>query len=176
MALDLPEAQRERLAAWRDGLVAGRDDLRPVPAAALHVTLVFISSPAEEEIDAVARAALAGLAGLAAASLEPRGVVAVPKRRPRLFALDLLDADGAAGAAQASVSDALEQAGFYRPERRPFWPHVTLARVRGGRAAAPLEGAVASTEPLRASDVVLYRSWLRPSGAVYEPLARASLR
>ena len=42
LALDLPVDARTELAAWRDELVAGRDDLRPVRPEALHVTLVFL--------------------------------------------------------------------------------------------------------------------------------------
>ena len=42
VALDLPAEARRALAGWRDGLVAGREDLRPVREEALHVTLAFL--------------------------------------------------------------------------------------------------------------------------------------
>ena len=62
----------------------------------------------------------------------------MPPRRARLFALDLDDEGGRAAArSQAAVSDALEAGGWYRPEKRPFWPHVTLARVKRGERRAP---------------------------------------
>ena len=51
-------------------------------------------------------------------------------RNARLFALDLDDDGGRAGALQAAATDALEAGGWYRPEKRPFWPHITLARVK----------------------------------------------
>jgi 2'-5' RNA ligase len=78
---------------------------------------------------------------------------------------------------QAGVSDALEAGGWYRPEKRPFWPHITLARVkRGRRRVAPLPDAPpAPGEAFPASELTLYRSTLRPQGALYEPLARAEL-
>ena len=49
---------------------------------------------------------------------------------------------GTPRALQAAVSArARAGSGVYRPERRPFWPHVTLARVkRGERAVEPLRG------------------------------------
>ena len=36
----------------------------------------------------------------------------------------------AAVALQAELSDRLEAERFYQPEKRPFWPHVTVARVK----------------------------------------------
>jgi 2'-5' RNA ligase len=113
--------------------------------------------------------------GLPAASLAPLACVAVPRRRPRLFALDLSDSGGRAGAVQAAVSDALADGGFYEPERRPFWPHVTVARVRrGAREVAPL-AVPPPASPFDAAEVVLYRSHLSPRGARYEALERADL-
>jgi RNA 2',3'-cyclic 3'-phosphodiesterase len=98
----------------------------------------------------------------------------VPPRHPRLFALDLSDEDGRATALQAAASAALESGGWYRPEKRPFWPHVTLARVkRGERRAPPMpDQPPPPPEPFDAATVTLYRSTLRPQGALYEPLAR----
>lgn len=172
IALDLPGDVRQRLASWRDELVAGRDDLRPVAADALHVTLVFLGYRRERDVESIAAAAFAPLAGLAPPRLQPRAVRGVPQRGPRLFALDLLDGDGATATLQAAVSGALEAAGHYRPERRQFWPHVTLARVKRDRRAPPLRPSPPPEEAFDAGDVTLYRSLLRPQGALYEPLAR----
>jgi 2'-5' RNA ligase len=113
---------------------------------------------------------------LRAARLEVAGVKPVPPRRPRLFALDLDDVDGGAGAIQAAVSDALEAGGFYTPERRAFWPHVTLARVRRG---VPRVEPIELPPPkavFEARRVTLYRSRLSPRGASYDALERAELR
>src|SRR3954453_21027190 len=50
VALDLPTAARLELALLGDQAMDGRDDLRPVPAEALHVTLVFLGYRPEREI------------------------------------------------------------------------------------------------------------------------------
>jgi 2'-5' RNA ligase len=91
-----------------------------------------------------------------------------------LFALDLADEGGRAGALQAAASDALEAGGFFEPEKRSFWPHVTLARVRRGRHPGPVT-AEPPAMALDAPEVVLYQSLLSPSGARYKPLARTRL-
>jgi 2'-5' RNA ligase len=176
VALDLPEAARSRLAAWRDSLVEGRDDLRPVAPQALHVTLVFLGWQDEAAAEAIAEAAFAAPRSPEGAVLRAAAVRPLPPRDARLFALDLEDEQGRASALQAGVSDALETGGWYRPEKRPFWPHITLARVkRGRRRVPPLPDAPAPAEPFSASELTLYRSTLRPQGALYEPLARVGL-
>jgi 2'-5' RNA ligase len=175
LALDPPAAAREDLAAWRDRLCAGRDDLRPVAAGALHVTLVFLGYRPEKEIDAIAAAAFQPLRGLAPVALRPAGVRALPPRRPRLFALDLEDPGGACVTLQAAAEGALAAGRFHRPEKRAFWPHITLARVKRDRRAEPLEAGEDPSGPFEAADVVLYRSHLSPRGARYEPLARLQL-
>ncbi len=173
MALDLPEDVRAQLAAWRDQLVAGRDDLRPVAEEALHVTLAFLGYRAEQEAAAIAEAMSSTARD--APLLAPGDVVPVPPRRPRLFALDLDDPDGTCARLQQGVSDALETGRFYKPEKRPFWPHVTLARVKRDRRAEPLPADPPPLEPFKAPQLTLYRSTLRPQGAKYDALAKATL-
>ena len=177
LALEPREEDRARLADWRDRLVVGREDLRPAAAETLHLTLAFLGYRPEKEIAAIARAAFGAVEGLEPAVLRPAGVVPLPRRRPRLFALDLDDEDERAATIQAGASEALASGRFYRPEKRPWWPHVTLARVKRGRRAPALEEPPDADPPaeLRAPTVTLYRSTLRPQGALYEPLERIEL-
>ncbi len=151
-------------------LVAPRDDLRPVAEEALHVTLAFLGYRPEKEVVAIAEAMSAAATG-EAPFLAPADVKPIPPRRPRLFALDLDDTGGACVRLQQAISDALEAEGFYKPEKRPFWPHVTLARVKRNQRAEPLPADPPPLEPFRAPQVTLYRSTLRPQGAQYDALA-----
>jgi RNA 2',3'-cyclic 3'-phosphodiesterase len=174
LALDLPDAARMALLEWRDGLVAGRRDVRPVAPEALHVTLVFLGWQDQSAAERIAAAAFQALPAEPPPRLSATGVSSVPPRNPRLFALDLDDEGGRATALQAAASAALEAGGWYRPEKRPFWPHITLARVkRGERRVPPLpDDPPPPGEPFEASVLTLYRSTLRPQGSLYEPLAR----
>jgi RNA 2',3'-cyclic 3'-phosphodiesterase len=174
LALEVPPDPRAALAGWRDELVAGRDDLRPVAPQALHLTLVFLGWQAEREVARIAGLAARAVEGLPAARLTPTAVKPIPPRRPRLFALDLAEETGAATAVHQALSDSLEGARLYRPEKRPFWPHVTLARVKRGARAEPLEPA-GLPQAFEAGELTLYRSTLRPQGALYEPLAQMTL-
>ena len=79
-------------------------------------------------------------------------------------------------ALQAAVAGALERERVFEPERRPFWPHVTLARAkRSEGGVAPLAGATPPPGGIEPGELTLYRSTLRPQGALYEPLGRTAL-
>jgi 2'-5' RNA ligase len=196
VALELPEVARAALVAWQGRALAGRTDLRAVAPESLHVTLAFLGHRPMDELEPIAQTlsvlggygppertdstgragetASAG-AGLAPPRLTPTGVRGVPRRRPRLFAVDLSDPDGRAGAIHTAVSDALSERGFYEPERRRFWPHVTVARVgRAERQAAAITIPPPADE-LTATEVALYRSHLGRGPARYEALARVTL-
>ena len=96
----------------------------------LHVTLCFLSSHPEQAIGRIAE-----LVG----RVTPRPVElrfdpeasAMPKGRPRLYAIG--GASESASALQAELAEALAAERFYKPEKRGFWPHVTVARVRSER-------------------------------------------
>ncbi len=175
VALDLPEDERAVLARWRDALVQGRDDLRPVAADHLHVTLAFLGWQDEAEAERIGEVSLGAVDGLRAPLLAPGAVTSVPARGPRLFALDLEDRGGRGGEIAGRVGEALEGEGLYRREERPFWPHLTLARVRKGRRAPALEAGDAPGGAFAPPAVTLYRSTLSPEGAHYEALGRREL-
>jgi RNA 2',3'-cyclic 3'-phosphodiesterase len=174
LALDLPEDARDDLVRWRDAILASRADVRPVRAEALHVTLVFLGWQDESAADRIAGAAFDAVPDGPQPRLAAKVVKPVPPRNARLFALDLHDDGGRATALQAGMSAALEAGGWYRPEKRPFWPHITLARVKRGerRVPPPPADPAPPAAPFDAGLVTLYRSTLRPQGALYEPLAR----
>jgi 2'-5' RNA ligase len=176
VAIDLPADARAALVDWRARALGERDDLRLVDPGALHMTLAFLGHLPEAEITPIGKLVRAAVPQIDAPLLTPLGVRAVPPRRARLFALDLDDQAGRAGLIQAAVSEALATASLYEPEQRPFWPHVTLARVRKGAVVAEVAAAPGGLEPFRADAVTLYRSRLARSGARYEALASFSLQ
>jgi 2'-5' RNA ligase len=180
VALDLPAALREGVVAWGRGEL--RDPaLRVVVPESLHVTLAFLGHLPEKEIEPLAEIVRALRAP--APSIELGDPVAKPSlRRARLFALPA----GSPGAAvlQAELEEALVTKRLYKPEKRRFWPHVTIARVkpdrRGSKRPAAVErppGALPQRllDPALCVRVTLYRSVLQPQGSRYTPLAQVEL-
>ena len=182
VALDLPDEVREGIVNWqRDAL----DDpaLRPVKPESLHMTLVFLGYHPEKQIERVAEAAIEVDDRAPEIRLDPEPVGVPRGRRPRLFALDA-PSEGAVEL-QSQVERRLVKARFYEPEKRPFWPHLTVARVRperrGSRKPAPVEtppGPLTEQlfRPFSAVRLTLYRSHLRPQGAEYIRMAVKNLK
>ena len=175
LALDLPAPARRRIARWRDSLVEGRPELRPVAAESLHVTMIFLGRRPQGQVERIWDASAAATEGLRSPMLTPEALVPVPPRRPRLLALDLDDRGGRAAAVQSALSRGLEGAGLHRPEARAFWPHVTLARVRARTSLGKLDAPPPPRTSFGAPLLTLYRSDLHPSGARYAALERVEL-
>lgn len=180
VALDLPEALRDGLVAWGEREL--RDPaLRVVPPGSLHVTLAFLGYLPEKEIERLGE--VVGCLRSPAPVLELGAPLAKPSlRRARLFALPVRSPR--AVALQAELERALVGERLYKPEKRPFWPHVTVARVkpggRGSKRPASVERPPGQLpkellRPALAVRVRLYRSELNPMGARYTPLAQVEL-
>lgn len=180
VALDLPEELRVGIVAWGEREL--RDPaLRVVAPESLHVTLAFLGYLPEREIERLGEI-VRGLAAPAPA-LRLEDPIAKPSpRRARLFALPAV-APGAASL-QRELERKLAAERLYKPEERPFWPHVTVARVRsagrGSRRPTVVEkppGPLPKEllDPALCVRVTLYRSVLQPQGSRYTPLAQVEL-
>ncbi|HEY6731313.1 MAG TPA: RNA 2',3'-cyclic phosphodiesterase [Solirubrobacterales bacterium] len=180
VALDLPDPTRDGIVAWgRDSLVDPA--LRLVAPESLHLTLAFLGQRPEAEIERIAKVVVEHAAPAPWIEvLDP--VQRPPRGRARIYALPVLSPG--TEALQEALSRGLEAAGFYRPEKRPFWPHVTVARVRS-EARGSRRPAVVSEPPGKLPQwlsearicrrMTLYRSELKPTGARYVPLAQVQL-
>lgn len=180
VALDLPEDLREGVVAWGKRQL-GDPALRVARPESLHVTLVFLGYLPEREIGRLEEI-VSGLRSPAPV-VELGDPVAKPSpARARLFALPAVSPG--AVALREELAEGLVAARLHEPEKRPFWPHVTVARVksagRGSKRPAAVEKPPGSLpngllEPCLCVRVTLYRSELNPMGARYTPLARVEL-
>lgn len=181
VALDLPDALRAGIVEW-GGRELRDPALRVVKGESLHITLAFLGYLPEKEVERL-REIVEGLRS-AAPEIRLGDPVGRPSgRHPRLFALPV-ESPGAF-ALQAEAEEKLVAARLYKPEKRSFWPHVTVARVKPEgkgskrpRHIARRPGGLPKEllQPTRAVRARLYRSELKPSGAEYCPLAQVKLR
>jgi 2'-5' RNA ligase len=197
VAVDPPAEVREELLAWarralarrsRGGGTGANGEARVLEPEALHLTLCFLGGRPVGEIETIGDA----LARCAASvgELELGAPLWLPPRQPRVLAVEVHDRDGGLARLHGTVCGALADATGWQPERRRFKAHITVARMRGGRAGRrPRRGAGASgpervqEPPLPATPqlhftpaaVVLYRSFLSRSGASYQALASCEL-
>jgi 2'-5' RNA ligase len=180
IALDLPERVKAAIGEW--GAAALADPaLRPVGPGSLHVTLAFLGYLPEKEIPRLGEIVVAIRA--LAPSIALGDPVPRPERgRPRLFALPV-ESPGTI-ALQAALQERLVEAGLYKPEKRPFWPHVTVSRVRREERGSKRPALVSRppkalpkdlSRKLHGVRLTLYLSQIKPQGAQYIPLAQVEL-
>ncbi len=180
VALDLPEQVRAGIGKWGSEALAD-PALRPVGPESLHVTLAFLGYLPEKEIPRlgeIVKASRAPAPSIALGDPVPR-----PERgRPRLFALPV-ESPGTI-ALQVSLEESLVEARLYEPEKRPFWPHVTVARVRRAERGSKCPALVSRPPKALPKDLsrelygvrlTLYLSQIQPQGALYTPLAQVEL-
>ncbi len=165
----MPDALLEGLQE-RVGEPIGRlQGARPTEPTTRHITLKFLGPTPAERLPEVC-----GCCGDVAADGEPcelriEGLGAFP--RPAGATVLWAGVSDPAGMLER-LADGLDGAFApmgYRPERRPFAAHVTLARFR-----QPVRLDLPGLEPLEPfllRRIGLYRSRLSPGGARYESLA-----
>jgi 2'-5' RNA ligase len=180
VALDLPDRVRDGLAAWGEAELVD-PALRPVRPESLHVTLVFLGHREAAEAEAIAAVVRESVAPAALLKLEDP----IPLPRERRAAMFALPAPSPATTElQHGLAEHLVEEGLHEAEKRDFWPHVTVARVRpegeGSRRPAtvarrPAELPKGLKEPFYGVRMTLYRSEFQPGGARYAPLAQVEL-
>ena len=172
VALELPEDVRTALWVWSAGLDPAA--WRRVPPERLHVTLAFLGERPESDVAAVDEVLSRCAAAAGPLALRCAGVVALPRRRPRVVAVELSETGGGLAALQRAVSEGLVRAGVFEAERRPFLAHVTVGRSR--RHGGGGEETLGMPEcDFAAPALTLFASRPGPGGPRYEPLVSAAL-
>jgi 2'-5' RNA ligase len=168
VALALAEPDAVALAGWASAALGGVREVRLVPQANLHATLVFCGMLQAPERDEVVRLTRAEAEGVPLPPLEPRrvsvlGSVVAAVYEPAGDAAPLL-------ALQARLADRLAAAELAPRETRAWQPHVTVARSRRGVRPRPgrIEPPSAGISP---SGVAVYTSVPVQGGVAYRPLA-----
>jgi 2'-5' RNA ligase len=165
LALRLPEPVLDALEAWQVAF----DGVRVVPRSRLHITLAFLGSRPAAELETIVGALRAAAASAPAdLPLAPSGY-----RETRSVAMLVLDDPGGGARALAEdVQGRLEALGVYRRERRPWLPHVTVARFRERPRLELVPPRMRTFVP---SDAAAYLSRLHPEGAQYVVLESIGL-
>lgn len=184
VAFELPEAVLEALGQLQAQLQRQRaSGLRWVRPEGIHLTLKFLGEVPQEQVPAIADALVAAVSSLPTVTLRLGSLGTFGDRRgPRVVWIGVNGETARLLTVQAAVERSLTPLGF-RPENRPFSPHLTLARVQDNipesdrrRIAAIISAAtVPPAPPMTFSEVSLMQSILGSGGAVYTRLAVAAL-
>jgi 2'-5' RNA ligase len=180
IAIDLPEETRKALAAVQEQLKQSRARVRWVRTNSIHLTLRFLGNIHPAQVEDIALAVAQEVRDEPPITLGAAGLGAFPSRKkPRVIWIGMEGEVQRLSRIQARVENALEPLGFVR-EKRVFQPHLTIGRVKDRRRLQALIDAMATLdmEPFNsfdADEIILYKSDLRPTGAIYTKLHRMPL-
>jgi len=173
LALELPAAVRDRLQELQARLRPRLGGIRLVRPTGIHLTLRFLGHSEPVQVERMREALERAAAACPPVDARVATLGTFPDRgSPRVLWLRI-EVPPEVLALQEACERAARAAGF-EPETRGFRAHLTLGRWRE-RAPRP-ELPPTDLGTTRLTTLVLFRSELRPDGAVYTPLLRFPLR
>ena len=175
IAIDLGEEVRTAVSSQLAKLQPLAPNAKWVRVEGMHVTLAFLGYIDDDRVPQVKAIAeeVASRHGPVSFSVEGIGGFG-SSTRPRVLWLGLTGDIAALAALKSDLEERLAPLG-YEAEKRPFKPHLTLARARmpsGDPALARCIGSCRTSSFGRAQvdRIILFRSDLSPKGARYTAL------
>ena len=184
IAIELPAEIKQGLTRLQSRLKAATNcPARWVAPDGIHLTLNFLGDVAIPKVNDIKQVMIETCAEFTPFELRLAGLGVFPNLdRPQVVWVGLGGDLDSLIKLQKQLAERLIPLGF-RPEKRSFSPHLTLARLR--EEASPderkrLGGVIATTAcdikcVIPVESVNLMRSQLTPAGAIYSRLGAASL-
>jgi 2'-5' RNA ligase len=157
--------------------------VRWVPTDNIHLTLKFLGDVSPVNIEMLSQMLSVEVTQHQVFEMNFGGLGAFPNpRRPRVIWVGI-QAPDALEALQRGIEAAAAKLG-YPAEKRPFSPHLTIGRVKqnaGSGGAQKVRQALEDTQigslgSAQVTGVHLFKSDLKPTGAVYTKLFSAPLK
>ena len=180
LAIELPKWILIKIGEAQEDLRSTHAEVGWVNPEKIHLTLKFFGNIEASRIDPIVRSIEEPIRKTFPFSLKVRGVGAFPHlKSPRVIWIGLVDEKEILMSFQKELEAQLEKIGF-RPEDRPFHPHLTLGRMKSSRGKEGLLGKMEKHKEeefgdLQVDRVVLFKSDLKPSGPIYTALRELGL-
>ncbi|RPI02278.1 MAG: RNA 2',3'-cyclic phosphodiesterase [Calditrichaeota bacterium] len=180
LCFELDDAVKSALALFQKQLRALGSGVSWSRIDGIHLTIKFLGDIEEQSVDDIETKISAVARSHSAFTLRLTHAGAFPNlNRPRVYWVGVVDEpSGRLLSLQKEADAALTQLGF-EAEQRPFSPHLTLGRVKNPGYVADISRMVGSYEApsleFAATEIVLMKSDLKPTGAVYTPLFKIAL-
>jgi len=184
IAIELPEELKRELGRLQTGLKADKPRIRWVNPEGMHLTLKFLGNVPAAKIDAITQVMTESAARVSPFRLEVGHLGAFPNmKHVQVVWVGLGGELDRIRQLHKYLEAGLSRLGFVA-EKRPFSPHLTLARV--GNEASPEERQrfgelIAATgfetdKVITVNGIVLMRSQLTSRGAIYSKISSAELK
>jgi len=175
IAIELPETFRDKLRSLLGEFKKSGADVKWVRPEGIHLTLKFLGSVSRESLEKVALAVKPAVERFDPFELKAQGVGCFPAlHNPRVVWAGLGKQEESLSRLQREIELKAADLGF-SPEERRFSPHLTLGRVRSPKGRDALIALIENKSKVDlasflADRVAIFRSDLRPDGAVYTKL------
>ncbi|MEA3435249.1 MAG: RNA 2',3'-cyclic phosphodiesterase [Thermodesulfobacteriota bacterium] len=180
IAIELPEEITVFIHKIQEGLRSYGFKARWVRPENIHLTLKFLGDINKEDIKKAGDAIISAAGENASMSLGAKGIGFFPGvKRSRVIWTGIAGQKKELTDLQKTLDGKLDTVGFPK-EKRPFKGHLTIARIKRKIDAMRLVDAMKEfgrfeSKTFIADEVVLFKSELKPSGAVYTKLMSAAL-
>ncbi len=141
----------------------------------IHLTLKFLGDITPDDVDKIGAAMAVAAAELPPVALSVRGIGVFPGvKRPRVIWVGLAGDIRSLLAFQSRLEQKVFEAGFPK-ENRSFKAHLTMGRLKQAPDPALIRRMITDYATLSSGEftlkqVILFKSDLKPSGAVYSKL------
>jgi len=175
ICIEIPQSIKERINRLQEILRQIDAQISWTKPSNIHLTLKFLGGVEPARIERVKEALERAANGIGPFEVEVSGSGCFPSaRNPRVLWVGFSNVPERLQQLYSNIEDELAREGFER-EKRKFSPHLTIGRIRTPHNAARVaEALIASgfeSEAFKATDVILMRSDLKPTGSIYTPQA-----
>lgn len=157
----------------------GNEKINWVDPENIHVTLAFLGDTEGERIKAADIAVREKCKGFGEFGFNLTGTGLFRNfRDPKVIWTGIEDCDRLVKLNEI-ITAGLRDAGF-KPESRPFKPHITLGRIKFIKDPHSLESAIERYsgtffQRVTVNEVIIFESILSPAGPLYKPVSRIRL-
>jgi len=177
IAIDIPEDLKEKLSRVVIRFKKCDLDAKWVNTSSIHMTLKFLGEASEEQLDKIKNTISTTAGNFSKLELNVGGFGFFPNETsPRVFFIST-DNEEILRNISLQLEDKLEVLGFAKEGR--FKSHLTLARFRSKKNIDCLMNEIKNIsveEKFAVSEIILFKSLLKPAGPIYEKLFSAALK
>jgi len=180
IAIEVPENIQKEVVSLMENISHDCAKVRWVKKENIHLTLIFLGEIAEDVIDQVKERMHTVSKNHKAFNMALQGTGVFPNfRRPRVLWV------GVSPESEEPIihlaRDLMNSLDFLKiDERKDFAPHITFGRIKSVYDSVSLKSGIESisikTEEFTAKEITLFKSVLKPDGAVYTPVTKFPLQ
>jgi RNA 2',3'-cyclic 3'-phosphodiesterase len=179
ICIEIPDSIKSRIGKLQETLRQINAQISWTKPSNIHLTLKFLGRVTAPRLERVKKAVDLAAQGIPPFDIEVSGTGCFPSpRSARVLWVGITSVPEELQQLYANLEDELSQIGFER-EKRKFSPHLTIARVRtpqnSSSVADSLIASSFASERFQATEVIVMRSDLKPTGSIYTPQATVQL-